>query len=114
MRRGCDVRFAAAVVCALLAGSAVAETAAYGAVDLTGLARESWPLNSQFKTHNAMVCNVNGPDGYLSIRSGPGSDFKAVRKLKRLAILQVDVSKRRGRWVRVLGAYRETTPEGRA
>ena len=42
-----------------------------------------------------MVCNVNGPDGFLSIRSGPGSDFEAVRKLKRLAIVEVDDSERR-------------------
>lgn len=89
-----------------------AERAQYGEVTLEGLDHQNWPLNPNFPTHNSMVCNVNGPDGYLSIRSGPGSDFKAVRKLKRLAIVEVDDSERRGRWVRVVNAYRTVSPEG--
>ncbi len=108
------LRFAIAVGAAFLAAPACAETAVYGEVDLTGLGRNSWPLNPSFASHNAMVCNVNGPDGFLSIRSGPGSDFKAVRKLKRLAIVEVDDSERRGRWVRVVNAYRTVSPEGRS
>lgn len=54
---------------------------------------------------------MNGPDGFLSIRSGPGSDFKAVLKLNRLAIVEVDDSERRGRWVRVMYAYRTVSPQ---
>ncbi|QUJ75202.1 hypothetical protein KDD17_09205 [Sulfitobacter albidus] len=95
-----------------LATPATAEVAVYGEVDLTGLARDSWALNPGFDSHNTMVCNVNGPDGYLSIRSGPGSDFEAVRRLNRLAIVVVDADERRGRWVRVLRAYREVTKDG--
>jgi hypothetical protein len=52
---------------------------------------------------------VNGPDGFLSIRSGPGSDFKTVLKLNRLAIVEVDDSERRGR---VINAYRTVSPQG--
>jgi len=107
------MRFVIGVVAALCAAPVMAEEAVYGAVDLTGLGRDSWPLNPSFQTHNAMVCNVNGPEGFLSIRSGPGTDFKAVRKLNRLAIVEVDDSERRGRWVRVVNAYRTVTPQGR-
>jgi hypothetical protein len=107
------MKYAFVVVAALMAAPAVvAETAVYGEVDLTGLGNKDWPLNPSFDTHNAMVCNVNGPDGFLSIRSGPGSDFKAVRKLNRLAIVEVDDSERRGRWVRVVNAYRTVSPQG--
>ncbi len=107
-------RYTLAAVAVFLIAPAMtlAESAVYGEVDLTGLGRRDWPLNPTFATHNSMVCNVNGPDGFLSIRSGPGSDFKAVRKLKRLAIVEVDDSERRGNWVRVVDAYRTVSPEG--
>lgn len=108
------MKYVLAVAASLLAAPAVSEMAVYGEVDLTGLGRDDWPLNPGFASHNAMVCNVNGPDGFLSIRSGPGSDFKAVRKLNRLAIVEVDDAERRGRWVRVLNAYRTVSPEGNA
>lgn len=108
------LRYALVAVAALFAAPAMAETKTYGEVYLSGLGRESWPLNPTFATHNAMVCNVNGPDGFLSIRSGPGSDFKAVRKLKRLAIIEVDNRERRGHWVRAVNAYRTVSPEGRS
>jgi hypothetical protein len=89
-----------------------AEEANYGAVYLSGLARDnSWPLND-FPMHNAMVCNVNGPDGFLSVRSGPGSDFDQVRAFNRLAILEVDTSQRRGNWVRIVGGARTHTVDG--
>ena len=107
------LKFAFAVGAAIMAAPAVAEIAVYGEVELTGLGRDSWPLNPSFASHNAMVCNVNGPDGFLSIRSGPGSDFEAVRKLKRLAIVEVDDSERRGHWVRAVNAYRTVSSEGR-
>ena len=108
------LKFAFAVGAVLMAAPAMSETAIYGEVELTGLGRDSWPLNPGFASHNAMVCNVNGPDGFLSIRSGPGSDFKAVRKLKRLAIVEVDDSERRGHWVRAVNAYRTVSTEGRS
>ena len=95
-------------------GDALAERADYGQIELTGLARDvSWPLNAP-GVSNAMVCNVNGPDGFLSIRSGPATSYRAVRKLKRLATVEVDTSQRQGRWVRVRTAYRTFTPDGRA
>ncbi|WP_299411792.1 hypothetical protein [uncultured Sulfitobacter sp.] len=105
------MRYALVVAAALAAAPASAERATYGDVYLNGLLRDQPTRQGR---HAAMVCNVNGPDGYLSIRSGPGSDFKAVRKLKRLAVVAVDAGERRGRWIRVLGAHRDTTPEGRA
>ncbi len=94
------------------ATSASAESRTYGGVSLTGLARNSWHLNAP-GPQAAMVCNVNGPDGWLAVRSGPGAKYKAKRKLKRLAILEVDTSQRRGRWVRVLTAFRDRTTSGR-
>lgn len=94
-----------------LAAPATAESRTYGTVDLNGLARDMWAHTAP-AVMLAMVCNVNGPDGYLSIRSGPGTNYEIRRNLKRLAILRVDTSQRRGHWVRVLTAWRETTPEG--
>jgi hypothetical protein len=108
------MRVILAVLGALYAAPVGSETAVYGEVDLGGLDRENWGLNPQLATQLSMVCNVNGPDGFLSIRSGPGSDFKAVRKLNRLAIVEVDASERRGHWVRVVTAYRTVSPEGRS
>jgi hypothetical protein len=61
-----------------------------------------------------MVCNVNGPDGFLSVRAGPGSDFKQVRAFKRLAILVVDVSQRQGHWVKVIDGLRTHTVNGQS
>lgn len=94
------------------ASAASAEHASYGNVDLTGLSRtNSWPLND-FAIHNTMVCNVNGPDGYLSVRSGPGSNYEQVRAFNRLAILVVDTTQRSGNWIRVVGASRTHTVDG--
>lgn len=100
-----------ALTLALLGGTAAAETATYGRVNLTGLARESWPYNPE-GVYLAMVCNVNGPDGFLSIRSGPGTEFEAERKLNRLAVLEVDTAQRHGHWIRVHTAYRTHTKDG--
>ncbi|MGR3484780.1 MAG: hypothetical protein ACU0BF_05505 [Paracoccaceae bacterium] len=94
------------LIAALLAGPAAAETASYGRIDLHGLARDnSWPLNPPGRSY-AMVCNVNGPDGFLSIRNGPGTQHAVNRSLKRLAILDVDTAQRIGNWVAVRGAHR--------
>lgn len=102
---------AAAFLAALTALPARAETASYGRIELTGLARESWPLNPAGQM-SAMVCNVNGPDGFLSVRAGPGTGHEIKRRLKRLAIIEVDTSQRRGNWIRVLTANRTHTPDG--
>ena len=91
--------------------AAQAETRTYGQVDLTGLARDSWPYNPSGESF-AMVCNVNGPDGFLSVRSGPGTDFEQVRAFNRLAILTVDTRERRGNWVRIVGGQRTHTKDG--
>lgn len=95
----------------LLAPSARAETATYGAIELTGLARDSWNYNPAGPSY-AMVCNVNGPDGFLSVRSGPGTNYAVRRSLKRLAILTVDTSQRNGRWIRVMTADRTHSING--
>lgn len=96
---------------ASLATPSEAENASYGEVWLSGLARDSWPFNPP-GAQLAMVCNVNGPDGFLSVRAGPGTQFDIRRKLNRLAILEVDTSKRAGRWVAVTTAYRTVTKDG--
>ncbi len=95
----------------LLAFPAMAEEAEYGSVWLTGLARDSWPLNPPGEQF-AMVCNVNGPDEYLSVRAGPGTEYEIRRNLKRLAILTVDTRQRQGHWVKVVTAQRNTDTEG--
>lgn len=104
-------RMILAALATILALPVAAEMASYGRVELNGLARESWPYNPAGLS-NAMVCNVNGPDGWLAVRSGPGADFTAERKLKRLAIVEVDTRQRRGHWVRVVTAYRTHSPDG--
>ena len=101
----------AAVAAATLAKSAVAEQATYGAVELTGLARNSWPLNPPGES-NTMVCNVNGPGGFLTIREAPTSQSASARKLERLAIIVVDTGERQGNWIRVLSAHRTHTTDG--
>lgn len=105
-------RFACLALAASLAFPLTAEEARYGDVDLTGLARESWPYNP-VGSSPAMVCNVNGPDGYLSVRAGPGTDFPIRRKLARLAIVEVDTGRRQGHWVAVTTAYRTVTQDGK-
>mgnify|MGYP000333135073 FL=1 len=79
---------------------ATAEEAFYGDVSLEGLSRNvDWPVNRAGPSLS-MVCNVNGPDGFLTVRNGPGSNFKSNRKLNRLAIIEVDTRYRQGRWIR--------------
>lgn len=99
------------VVLSLIASGASGEVADYGRISLTGLARESWPYNPAGQ-ELAMVCNVNGPDGFLSIRSGPGTQYDVNRRLNRLAILEIDTRERRGHWVRVRTAYRTHSQAG--
>ena len=103
---------ATALISMLLISPTSAETRTYGLVDLTGLARGSWDLNPLGES-NAMVCNVNGPDGFLTIRARPTSSSKANRRLKRLAIVVVNTRERVGKWVRVVTAHRTHTPNGR-
>jgi hypothetical protein len=63
-----------------LAPPVLAERAQYGSVMLVGLARDHWSLTGSSNAY-AMVCNVNEPDGFLTVRSGPGTDFGKVRAL---------------------------------
>lgn len=100
-----------AALLVVLPVSGAAEERTYGAVYLSGLARESWPYNAAGPSL-AMVCNVNGPDGFLSVREGPGTDAPVKRKLNRLAILEVDTARRSGHWVKVLTAYRTHSKDG--
>lgn len=90
----------------------IAEQADYGEVALTGLARESWPYNQHVDEHYVMVCNVNGADGFLSIRTGPDASYPQARAFKRLVTVVVDITQRQGRWVRVVDAFREVTEDG--
>jgi hypothetical protein len=92
-------------------GAVTAEQAVYGEVELSGLARISWPLSS-VALLDAMVCNVNGPDGFLTVRTGPGSDFSKARAFNRLAILTVDITRRQGNWIRIVDGYRKVTKNG--
>ena len=103
---------ATALISTFLVSFAAAETRTYGSVDLMGLARASWDLNPLGES-NAMVCNVNGPDGFLTIRARPTSSSKANRRLKRLAIVVIDTRQRVGKWVRVVTANRTHSPNGR-
>jgi hypothetical protein len=59
-----------------------------------------------------MVCNVNGPDGFLSVRSCASTQCPVVRSLRRLAVLQVDTRYRSGHWIYVSGAYRNNDEYG--
>ena len=72
-----------AVAAVLVAPAVHAEEATYGNVYLSGLARDvDWPFNAA-GISSAMVCNVNGPDGFLSVRSGPGTNYEQVRAFNR-------------------------------
>ncbi|MDO5606046.1 MAG: hypothetical protein Q4G25_12880 [Paracoccus sp. (in: a-proteobacteria)] len=104
---------ALAVTLGLICTPLWAERAEYGAVELSGLARDvSWPFNAPGPS-NAMVCNVNGPDGFLTIRANPDAGSATMRRLARLAVVQVDTAQRRGHWIRVQGAYRYHDKNGR-
>ena len=104
---------ATALISTLLISYAGAETRTYGSIDLPGLAKASWNLNPLGES-NAMVCNVNGPDGFLTIRAQPNSNSKAKRRLKRLAIVVVDTREQVGKWVKVVTANRTHSPSGQS
>ncbi|WP_370400845.1 SH3 domain-containing protein [Sulfitobacter sp. JB4-11] len=95
----------------LLPQTTRAEYAVYGEVELAGLARENWQY-STVALLDAMVCNVNGPDGFLTVRSGPDSSYAKVRAFNRLAILTVDIREQYGSWVRIVDGYRTVTQNG--
>ena len=95
-----------------LAAPASAEVARYGQVDLTGLTRNGWDL-VRGSVADVMVCNVNGPDGFLSVRAGPGPQYPVSRSFNRLAVLTLNPHDRRGNWVRVIAAYRHHDQDGR-
>ena len=104
---------AALATACLSSGPAQAEFAVYGEVELAGLARVNWPL-SRIAQLDAMVCNVNGPDGFLTVRSGPDTSYPKVRAFNRLAILTVDIREWSGNWVRIVDGYRTVTKNGRS
>ena len=95
---------------------AMAEYATYENVELYGLSRENSWLAPDFEHGytTSMVCDVNGPDGYLAIRSGPSTNRSIKRKLKRLAIVVVDTNRISGdgRWIKVVDAYRTHDTNG--
>lgn len=92
-----------------ICGTVWAENRSYGNVTLQGLTIQGANRNS---ATTGMVCNVNGPDGYLSIRSGPGTNHAIKRKLNRLAILSISPSGKSGKWVPVTTAFRTHSKEG--
>lgn len=102
----------AIALAATLVAPAIAEVDVYGNIYLGGLARDvQWSFNAAGET-NVMVCNVNGPDGYLSVRSGPGTGYAEIRSFNRLAILIVDTRQRDGNWVKVVDGMRSHTAGG--
>ena len=101
-----------ALACTLLsAGGASSEQGNYGEIRLTGLAHPTWGVGDPLAT--PVVCNVNGPDGWLAVRAGPGTQYEARRKLKRLVVFEVNTDERVGPWVKVWTAYRLTDSDGR-
>jgi len=91
---------------------AQAEYKRYGSVTLQGLSRDqAWPSESPGATYS-MVCNVNGPDGYLNVRSCAGTNCSVNRTLRRLAIVQLNTEYRYGHWVWVDTAFRYHTEDG--
>ncbi len=93
------------------ASGAIAEERVYNDIRLVGLAAPKWGPGDPLAT--PMVCNVNGPDGWLAVRAGPGTEYEARRKLKRLVVFEVNTDERVGPWVRVWTAYRLTDQDGR-
>jgi hypothetical protein len=97
----------------LMASPLAAENADYGDISLGGLARDTtWPYNPAGVSY-AMVCNVNGPDGFLTIRANPSADSSSMRKFNRLVVVEVDTRQQQGNWVRVLGGSRNHDKNGR-
>lgn len=92
------------------ANSAYAEYRTYGNVQLQGKTVDG--ANASASSALGMVCNVNGPDGFLTIRSGPGSSYSSQRKLNRLAILTIGPASRQGMWVPVRTAQRTHSKDG--
>ncbi len=103
-------RAALALACAALPTGALAESGTFGAVRLVGLAAPGWGQGDPLAT--PMVCNVNGPDGWLAVRAGPGTEHVIRRKLKRLVVFEVNTDARVGPWVQVWTAYRLTDQNG--
>lgn len=93
-------------------GLASAEYAVYENVELYGLARDNGFVADYKGRASAMVCNINGTDKFLSVRSGPGTEYKIKRKLERLAIIVLDLGQRQGRWIKVKTAYRTHDTDG--
>ena len=58
------------------------------------------------------VCNVNGPDDFMSVRSGPGTQYPTSGELERFANVTINSDERVGRWVRVLSADRNISKDG--
>lgn len=91
---------------------AMAEYQTYENVTLDGLSRDgSWSYEEPGPAL-VMVCNVNGPDGYLSIRTCASSKCATVDQLVRLTIIEVDTRYRKGHWVRVRSAYQTHDEDG--
>lgn len=103
----------ALIAIALLAGSlmAHAEYGDYGYVSLDGNSLENGALRPPGLS-DVMVCDVNGKDGWLAVRTAPWIADNILRKLERLAILRVDSQQRSGRWIYVREAYRTVDKNG--
>lgn len=105
-----SILFSCVMGSVLCVGSAQAEYRSYGNVQLQGRSLDG--PNARAQSALGMVCNVNGPDGFLTIRSGPGSSYSAQRKLNRLATLTISPAGRQGSWVPVLTAGRTHSSDG--
>jgi hypothetical protein len=100
------------LIVSLVATSAFAEYATYENVELIGLSRDNSWLFQPAGPSTSMVCDVNGPDGFVSVRSCASTKCKIRRNLKRIAIVEVDTRYRKGHWVWVNTAYRTHSTDG--
>jgi hypothetical protein len=95
------------IALALLAGSfmAHAEYGRYGFVSLDGNSRDNGALKPPGFA-DVMVCDVNGPDGFLAVRTAPWIADNILRKIERLAIMRVDSQQRSGKWIYAREVFR--------
>lgn len=79
---------------------------------IIGLARDGSFTLREGPWPTVMVCNLDDPQDYISVRTGPGEEHAIARSLNRFAVVVVDASQRQGNWVRVLGAGRTEDVHG--
>lgn len=79
-------------------------TASIGDIDWTGPAAEKWRLNPG-AVQSGIVCNLPEGDA-VTLRSASNEQSDPVKKIKRMAYLDVDVAIQNEAWVKVVRARR--------